>query len=55
MADYTSGYYVYFNTMIDMTIKHHMGFLLNQINDMYIPSPLKLDIVQGILWNKSYV
>ena len=42
MAAYTSGDYVYFNNMNDIPNKHHIGFILNQIHDIYITSPLKL-------------
>ena len=42
MADYTCGDYVYFKKMDDIPTEHHNHFILNQIQDMYIISPLKL-------------
>ena len=41
MADYTSCGYVYFKNITDKSNEHHNHFILNQIHDMYITSPLK--------------
>ena len=38
MADYTTGDY----DMIDMLNKYNIDFILNQIHDVYITSPLNI-------------
>ena len=40
LPDYTSGYYVYFWKYRDQPESHHSIFVLNQVPDMYITSPL---------------
>ena len=41
MAYYTYGGHVYFKNITDITNEHHGCFILNQIHEMYITSPLK--------------
>ena len=41
MSTYTSGEYVYFKNITDITDEHHNNFILNKILDMYITSLLK--------------
>ena len=38
---YTDGDYAYYNNMIDIPNEHHHNFILNQIQYMYVSSPLK--------------
>ena len=42
MPNYTSGDYVYFNNITDKPKIYHVGFILNQRDDMYITSPLNI-------------
>ena len=42
MEYYTSGDYDYFNNIIENPKRHHIGFIFNQIHDMYITSPLNI-------------
>ena len=41
LVAYTYGDYVYFKNMTDIPNEHHNHFILNQIQDMSITSPLK--------------
>ena len=41
MTDYTYGDNIYFKNMDDILNEHHHHFILNNIQDMYITSPLK--------------
>ena len=41
MPAYTFGSYVYFKNIPDQPEGHHISFILHQIPDMYITSPLK--------------
>ena len=55
MSAYTSGYYVYFNKMIDKTNKYHITFIFNQTHDMYITSLLKnMEAIFVALLNLSF-
>ena len=42
MVAYTSGDYVYFNSIKDKPQRRHIGFILSQRHDMYITQPLKI-------------
>ena len=42
MAAYKYCDYFCFNNMSDKNKIHHIGFILNQINDMYITSPFNI-------------
>ena len=55
MQAYTSGDYVYFNNMTDKPKRHHIGFILNQMHDMYVTPPLNITEVTFAQFSELFV